>query len=99
MQIRISGHHIDITDSLRSYIEDKFKKLERHSDHIQSITVILSVDNLSQQAEGKVHLKNTDLFAKAQHEDMYAAIDSLVDKLNRQLISHKEKVIDRKHQR
>ncbi len=99
MQIRISGHHVEVTEALRTYAEDKFKKLERHSDQVQSIEIILSVDNLSQQAEAKIHLKNTDLFAKAQHEDMYAAIDSLLDKLNRQLISHKEKVIGRKHQR
>ncbi|MFO6423258.1 ribosome hibernation promoting factor [Motilimonas sp. KMU-193] len=92
MQINLSGHHIDITDSMRNYVETKFSKLERHSDSINSVLVILNVEKLNQIAEAKINLTGGEVFATAQDTDMYAAIDALVDKLDRQVIKHKEKL-------
>jgi putative sigma-54 modulation protein len=91
MQLTISGHHLEITTAIRDYITQKFSKLERHYEQITSTQVILTVDNLSQNAEATVHVSGAELFANSQHEDMYAAIDALTDKLDRQLIKYKEK--------
>ena len=91
MQMTISGHHLDVTDPIRDYVTNKLSKLERHSEAITSMAVILTVDKLSQKAEATVHVTVGDLFANAEHDDLYAAIDALSDKLDRQLIKHKEK--------
>ncbi len=92
MQLNISGHHLDITDAIRDYVNNKVAKLERHNDKITSISVILSVEKLIQKAEATVHVSGGEFFADTEHEDLYAAIDLMVDKLDRQLIKHKEKV-------
>ncbi|MBF6057234.1 MULTISPECIES: ribosome hibernation-promoting factor, HPF/YfiA family [Thiomicrorhabdus] len=94
MQINITGHHIDITDALRSYVSEKMEKLERHFDHVTNVHVILTVSKQNQKAEANVHVSGADLFAQHETEDMYASIDGLVDKLDRQIIKHKEKVSD-----
>ncbi|MCT2531490.1 ribosome-associated translation inhibitor RaiA [SAR92 clade bacterium H921] len=91
MQMTISGHHLDLTDPIRDYVTTKLSKLERHYEQITSTSVILSVDKLQQIAEATVHVSGGELFANAEHEDLYAAIDALTDKLDRQLIKHKEK--------
>ena len=91
MQITISGHHLDITDPIRDYVTTRLSKLERHYEQINSTAVILSVNKLTQKAEAIVHVSGAELFANAEHEDLYAAIDALSDKLDRQLIKHKEK--------
>ena len=91
MQMAISGHHLDITDPIRNYVTTKLSKLERHYEQITSTAVILTVEKLVQKAEATVHVAGAELFANAEHEDMYAAIDALTDKLDRQLIKHKEK--------
>ena len=91
MQMTISGHHLDVTDPIRDYVTNKLSKLERHSEAITSVSVILTVDKLSQKAEATIHVTGGDLFANAEHDDLYAAIDALSDKLDRQLIKHKEK--------
>lgn len=92
MQINLTGHHIEITDALRDYVDTKFEKLERHFDHITNVHVILNVEKLNQKAEATVHLNGGELFANAEHQDMYAAIDGLISKLDRQVIKHKEKL-------
>ncbi|KMT65018.1 ribosome hibernation promoting factor [Catenovulum maritimum] len=92
MQINLTGRHIDVTDSLKEYVDTKFSKLERHFDHINNVYVILNVEKLNQIAEATLHLKGGEVFANAEHTDMYAAIDSLIDKLDRQVIKHKEKL-------
>jgi putative sigma-54 modulation protein len=92
MQINLTGHHVDITDSLRSYVDTKFSKLERHFDHISNVHVILNVEKLNQKAEATMHLSGAEVFASSQDLDMYAAIDSMIDKLDRQVIRHKEKL-------
>ncbi|MEZ5599162.1 MAG: ribosome-associated translation inhibitor RaiA [Pseudomonadales bacterium] len=99
MQMSISGHHIDVTEPLRAYVTDKFDRLQRHADHITNVHVVLSVEKLVQKAEATVHVSGAELFADAATEDLYAAIDMLADKLDRQLIKHKEKNVDRHHSR
>ena len=94
MQINITGHHIDITPALHAYIESKFERLERHFDKMTNIHVILSVEKERQKAEATIHVNRGDLFADSIQEDMYAAIDDLTDKLDRQLKKHKEKLSD-----
>lgn len=94
MQLSISGHHIDITPALRSYVSSKMERLERHFDHVTNMHVVLSVEKLRQKAEATLHVRGANLFANAEHEDMYAAIDALTDKLDRQIKKHKEKLKD-----
>ena len=97
MQINISGHHLDLTDPIRSYVNEKIEKLARHNDHITNVQVILSVDKVRQIAEATVSIPGGELFANAEEKDLYAAIDLLTDKLDRQLIKHKEKQNQHKH--
>ena len=92
MQINISGHHVDVTDSMKDYVSDKLQKLERHTDDITSVQAILSVEKNRQKAEARIHVKGADLFANAESEDMYTAIDQMTDKLDRQVLKHKEKM-------
>ncbi len=96
MQMSLTGHHVDITEPLRAYVQEKLERLERHFDHVTNVHVILSVEKLQQKAEAKVHLSGADVFADSIHEDMYAAIDTLVDKLDRQVLKHKEKIQGRR---
>lgn len=98
MQLSITGHHVGITQALRDYVAEKLQKLERHYDHITNAHVVLSVEKLRQRAEATVHISGAELFAESDSDDMYAAIDKLVDKLDRQILKHKEKLVDR-HQR
>ena len=99
MQLNISGHHIDVTDALKSYVIEKLQRLERHYDHITNAHVILSVDKLKQRAEATVHISGAEVFADADSADLYAAIDKLADKLDRQILKYKEKTVDRHHGR
>lgn len=94
MQIIVTGHQIDVTPALRSFIEGKFERLERHFDNLTNIHVVLRVEKERQKVEATVHVNQRDLFADAEHADMYAAIDSLIDKLDRQIKKHKEKLTD-----
>ena len=91
MQLNLTGHHIDITSALRDYVTGKLERIERHFDHVGNVHVVLSVEKMTQKAEATVHVSGADIFADAQDENMYAAIDALVDKLDRQIIRHKEK--------
>ena len=92
MQINLSGHHIEITDPLRDFVNSKFAKLERHFEQINNVQVILTVEKLNQIAEAKLDVNGGEIFANSQQADMYAAIDTLIDKLDRQIIKHKEKL-------
>lgn len=95
MQVNISGHHIELTTALKDYVIQKTDRLSRHFDQISNVDVVLSVEKQRQAAEANIHVSGKDLFANAEDNDMYAAIDKLVDKLDRQLIKHKEKTTDR----
>ena len=92
MQININGHHVDLTDSMQDYVNEKFQKLERFFEHINNVHVVLKVEKLRQIAEATLHVNQAEIHASADDENMYAAIDSLVDKLVRQLNKHKDKL-------
>ncbi len=96
MQINLTGHHLELTDAIKDYVQEKMQKLERHREGLAQIQVILSVQKLVQKAEAKIHIKGSEIFANAESEDLYAAIDLLVDKLDRQLLKHKEKQMKRR---
>lgn len=92
MQINLTGHHVEITTSLRDYVNNKFAKLERHFDQINNVYVVLTVEKLNQVAESTLHLNGSEVHAKAENTDMYASIDSLIDKLDRQVLKYKSKI-------
>lgn len=92
MQINLTGHHVEITEAMRGFVNEKFQRLTRHFDHINNVHVILSVEKLRQKAEAKLNVNGGELFADHEDGDMYAAIDQLVDKLDRQVKKHKEKL-------
>lgn len=92
MQINFTGDGIAVNDTLREYTEKKFKRLENRGDNITKINVIMNVNKLQQVAEATIHVAGKDIHARAETEDMYNSIDALVDKLERQIIKHKEKL-------
>jgi putative sigma-54 modulation protein len=91
MQVSITGHHVDVTDSLKAHVEEKISKLKRHFDNVVDVHVILTVEKLEQKAEATVQISGAKLFADDIQEDMYVAIDNMVDKLDRQIVKFKEK--------
>ena len=91
MQVNISGHQLEVTKPLREYTESKLNKLAGHFDKITNVQVIMKVDKLQQKIEATLQIPGGEVVANAEHEDMYASIDLLTDKLDRQLIKHKEK--------
>ncbi|MEJ2106928.1 MAG: ribosome-associated translation inhibitor RaiA [Acidiferrobacteraceae bacterium] len=98
MQISITGQHVEVTDPLRSYVDEKIGRIHRHFDHVTSTNVVLLVEKNRHLAECTIHTKGAQIHANADGDDMYAAIDFLADKLDRQVIKHKEKTGDH-HQR
>ncbi|MCP5157589.1 MAG: ribosome-associated translation inhibitor RaiA [Ectothiorhodospiraceae bacterium] len=94
MQINVTGHHVEVTPALREYVQNKTGRLERHHDHATSFHVVLTVERQKHRAEATMHLAGNRLFADASANDMYAAVDAMMDKLDRQLRRHKEKVTD-----
>lgn len=94
MNLNITGHHLDVTPAIRGYVEDKLARVTRHFDHVIDVSVVLSVEKLRQKAEVNVHLPGKDIFVEHADGDMYAAIDALADKLDRQILKHKQKTGD-----
>ena len=99
MQIDITGHHVDVTPALRAYVTEKMQKLIRHSDQVMSIRVILKVEKLQQHAEATANVGGSNLFAAVTAADMYASIDGLVDKLDRQVRRRKDRITNHQHAR
>ena len=102
MNLTISGHHLDVTPALREYVSTKLDRVTRHFDQVVDINVLLSVEKLKekerrQKAEITVRVKGRDIFVEQTHEDLYAAIDQLVDKLDRQVCRHKDRLQDHHH--
>ena len=91
MQVSVTGRHVEVTQAMKQHVEDKIAKIKRHFDHVTDVHVILTVEKLEQKAEATVQISGAKLFADDVQEDMYAAIDNMVDKLDRQIIKHKEK--------
>lgn len=91
MHINITGHGVEITPALRDYTNEKLDKLKKRGDSISNINVVLDVEKMQQIAKATLHLAGTDIHARSESEDLYSAIDMLIDKLNHQIIKHKEK--------
>ena len=103
MNLTISGHHLDVTPALRSYVTSKLDRITRHFDQVVEVKVLLTVENLKEKqgrkrAECNVHVKGSDMFAESSHADMYAAVDELVDKLDRQVVRHKDRLQSHHHE-
>jgi putative sigma-54 modulation protein len=94
MQLNVSGHHVEVTQSLREYVETKIEKIERHFDIVSDVHCILTVEKLQHKAEATINVNGGTIYADAIEEDMYAAIDGLIDKLDRRVRKHKEKLVD-----
>ena len=94
MQINVTGHHVELTDALRTIINEKFERLERHFDNVIDVHVVLTVEKLQQKAEATILVSGNRIHAEASNTDMYAAIDAMIDKLDRQVVKHKEKLKD-----
>lgn len=97
MNLNITGHHVDVSPAIRDYVTSKLDRVIRHFDNVTSINVILSVEKLVQKAEVTLHVRGKDIYVEAEEADMYAAIDAMADKLDRQVIKHKQKVQDHGH--
>jgi len=97
MNLNLTGHHVDITPALRDYVTNKIERISRHFDQVIDVSVILSVEKLKRKAEANVHVSGRDIFCETDHEDMYAAIDALVDKLDRQILKHKDRNVVRRN--
>ncbi len=94
MNLQISGHHIEVTPALREYVESKLEPVISHFDRVTGVNVILSVEKLKQKAEVTVHVPGKDIFVESAEDDLYAAIDAMFDKLDRQVQKHKQKLQD-----
>jgi len=94
MQLNLTGHHVEVTPPLKDYLKNKLTRIERHFDHVTDIHCILTVEKLRHKAEATVNVSGGTIFADSVEDDMYAAIDGLIDKLDRQIKKHKEKLTD-----
>ena len=91
MNLNITGHHVELTDPLRDFVTEKLGRIERHSDDMLDANVILTVEKVHHKAEATLHARGANLHAEATADNMYTAIDKLVDKLDRQTSKYKEK--------
>ncbi|MGI9150859.1 MAG: ribosome hibernation-promoting factor, HPF/YfiA family [Limnohabitans sp.] len=103
MNLTISGHHLEVTPALRTYVAGKLDRITRHFDQVVDVKVLLSIENQTekerrQKAECNIHVKGSDMFAESAHEDMYAAVDELIDKLDRQVVRHKDRLQNHHHE-
>ena len=97
MNVQVSGHHVEVTPAIRDYVLSKLERIQRHFDQVIEINVVLSVQKLRQKAEISVHLPGKDIHVESDDEDLYAAIDLMMDKLDRQIIKHKGKAFGHPH--
>lgn len=97
MNLHLTGRHLDITPAIRDYAIGKISKIKRHFDNVIDVNIVLSVEKLKQKAEATMHISGKDVFVECEDENLYAAIDGLVDKLDRQVMKHKEKLSARRH--
>ncbi len=102
MNLTISGHHLELTPAIRKHVQEKLERIRRHFDHVIDIAVILAVDNLPQKdqrhkAEINLRVRGKDIHVESIAQDLYAAIDTLIDKLDRQVLKYKTKLQDHQH--
>ena len=98
MNLNITGHHVEVTPAIREYVTTKLDRVIRHFDGVTSVNVILSVEKLKQKAEVTVHVRGKDIFVESDDADLYAAIDTMTDKLDRQVLKYKQKMADHNHE-
>jgi len=96
MNLNVSGHHLEVTPAIRTYVHSKLERVARHFDHVIDAHVILTVDKLRQKAEVTLHVRGKDLHCECEEQDLYAAIDLLADKLDRQVLRYKDKLYDKR---
>ncbi|MCD6044444.1 MAG: raiA [Burkholderiales bacterium] len=96
MNLSVSGHHLEVTPALRTYVESKLARVRRHFDHLIEAHVILTADGLRQKAEVTLHVRGKDLHCESEEADLYAAIDLLADKLDRQVLRYKDKLYEKR---
>jgi len=97
MNVQVSGHHVEVTQAIHDYFLSKLKRIQRHFDQVIDINVVLSVQKLRQKAEISVHVPGKDIHVESDDEDLYAAIDLMMSKLDRQIIKHKGKAFGHPH--
>ena len=97
MNLHITGHHVHVTPAIRDYVSTKMERVTKHFDYVIDVNVIMSVAKLRHKVEATVHVRGRDIFCESTEEDMYAAIDTLIDKLDRAIIKHKEKGLSHRH--
>lgn len=97
MNLNINGHHLEVTPAIRNYVIEKLDRVKRHFDHVIDASVTISVVKLVQRADVTLHVRGKDIHAEATHENLYAAIDALADKLDRQVLRHKDKLTNHNH--
>jgi len=97
MNLKITGHHVSVTPALRTYVESKLERVVRHFDHVIDVSVILSVEKLLQRSEVTMHLRGKEIYVETTHDNMYAAIDALADKLDRAVLKHKSRTFAHGH--
>ena len=103
MNLTISGHHLEVTPALREYVQTKLERVTRHFDQVVDVNVLLTVEKLTekerrQKAEVTLRVKGRDIFVEQAADDLYAAIDQLMDKLDRQVVRHKDRLQEHHHQ-
>ena len=97
MNLQLTGHQLNITPAIRTYVTTKLERITRHFDHVIDVNVVLSVNKLRQQVTANLHVRGKDIHAECVEPDMYAAIDALADKLDRLVLKHKEKRNGQRH--
>ena len=97
MNLHLTGHHLEITPAIRDYVSNKLQRITHHFDHVIDVNVILAVEKLNHKIEASVHVRGKDIHCESTASDMYAAIDGLIDKLDRTIIKHKEKSLEHRH--
>lgn len=98
MNLNVTGHHLDVTPAIRQYLNAKLGRVVRHFDHVIDAHVILSVAKLKQKAEVTLHVRGKDIHCQSEDDDLYAAIDLLADKLDRQVLKYKSKRFEKPHE-
>lgn len=98
MNLNITGRHVEVTPAIRDYVNTKLDRVIRHFDNVTSAAVILSVEKLQQKAEVTLHVRGKDIFVESEDTDLYAAIDAMADKLDRQVQKYKQKMADHNHE-
>jgi len=98
MNLSISGRHLEVTPAMRDYVTNKLARVARHFDNVMDTQVMLSIERLKHTAEITLRLRGKDLHCAATDENLYAAIDLLADKTDRQIIKYKSKVQNHAHE-